>query len=327
MGESIQGSLHVERNSGSMRRFADEWSHIGWGDTDKNGDYELSLAAGRAQVKFQGQGLVAIPDHFDLDVAANGSTMVPEFKVRPMPKVRGIVLDENGKPKAKAIVRFRSSILIFALQPVATDENGRFELAPPFIPEDFQTHEKLVKQKILAFDPYHLMSAQAEIGLDYPNKMGDVVLTLKPQTTELLSSEVFDDLPEWARGVVPEEERARLARISLAGKPAPELDGTEWLNTAGKPMSLSNFKGKYVLLQFWTTWCGPCHAGHANSQTVRRVVSQSKCCRDRHPRQLDAVGGNQRGCGQAEADVPDCRGSGGRTNPGSLQSTWNHGLS
>jgi thiol-disulfide isomerase/thioredoxin/protocatechuate 3,4-dioxygenase beta subunit len=259
VGESIQGSLHVERKSGSTGRFADEWSHIGWGDTDKNGDYELSLAAGRARVSFQGRGLVAIPDHFNLDVAANGRTMVPEFKVRPMPKVRGIVLDENGKPKAKAIVRFRSSVLIFAMQPVATDENGRFELAPPFIPEDLQTHEKLGKQKVLAFDPYHLLSAQAEIVLDDPNNNGEVVLALKPQTTELLSSEVFDDLPEWARGVVPEEERARLARISLAGKPAPELDGAEWLNTAGMPMSLSNFKGKYVLLQFWTTWCGPCH--------------------------------------------------------------------
>jgi len=100
-GESIRGSLHVERNSGTTGRFADEWSHIGWGDTDKNGDYELSLAAGRARVRFQGRGLVAIPDHFDLDAAANGSTVVPEFKVRPMPKVRGTVLNENGNLRQK----------------------------------------------------------------------------------------------------------------------------------------------------------------------------------------------------------------------------------
>jgi thiol-disulfide isomerase/thioredoxin len=50
-----------------------------------------------------------------------------------------------------------------------------------------------------------------------------------------------------------------------AGKQAIAI---EKVDIAGNPVNLESLKGKYVLLDFWGSWCGPCRASHPHLKSL-----------------------------------------------------------
>jgi acetyl esterase/lipase len=88
-------------------------------------------------------------------------------------------------------------------------------------------------------------------------------------------------------------------KFRAAGKLAPQIDG---LDLDGRPLKLSDYRGRVVLLNFWGTWCFPC---------MKLVPHERELAAKYHGRPFDILGVN------CDDDVEEAQAAAART-----EMTW-----